>query len=272
MTTMLDAALEYAARGRPAFPVKQGDKKPIGRLVPSGLHNATTDPETIKRWWGLVPDANIGLRTGISFDVLDVDGDEGLKSLVHMIAEAGCCLPSAPVVETTRRGLHYYYYQPTGLGNKRGSLKSKIDFRGDGGYVVAPPSIGANGRRYEWVISPEEQALEPAPAWLVDLLTTKSSSTASNDPSTGSSSPYGQRALESELGRVVLAPEGERNDTLNRAAFAMGQLVATGELDLDEVIDKLSVAGARAGLTDAECVMTIRSGLNAGLAKPRATR
>ena len=83
--TMLAAALAYAARGWPVFPLKPRDKVPA---IPkteggSGFYDATTDPAVIRRWWERWPDANVGLATGAAagFVVLDVDGPEGEASL-----------------------------------------------------------------------------------------------------------------------------------------------------------------------------------------------
>jgi len=80
---------------------------------------------------------------------------------------------------------------------------------------------------------------------------------------------YSRRAIEGECGKVALSPEGARNDTLNSAAFALGQLVAGGALDVDDVIDSLLVAATRAGLGDTEARRTIASGLKAGADQPR---
>ena len=103
---LLDAAIEYATRGCPVLPLLPGEKRPHGRLVPHGLKDASTDPEQIRAWWTAEPTANIGLRTGEHFDVLDVDGDEGWRSLARAVAEHGC-LSSSPVAFTPRGGAHY---------------------------------------------------------------------------------------------------------------------------------------------------------------------
>jgi hypothetical protein len=75
--------------------------------------------------------------------------------------------------------------------------------------------------------------------------------------------------LEAECGRLALAPEGQRNHTLNAAAFALGQLVASGALSADEVIVSLVEVARRIGLRDTEIERTVESGLNAGLRSPR---
>ena len=80
---------------------------------------------------------------------------------------------------------------------------------------------------------------------------------------------YGRAALEREVARVALAPVGERNNALNRAAFSLGQLVAGGELQEAEVVGALSGIAKLKGLTDSEIVASIRSGLEAGKGDPR---
>jgi hypothetical protein len=141
-----DLALDYAARGWPVFPLEPGGKPPCGRLVPHGLKEATTDPEQINRWWTTEPDANIGLRTGDVFDVLDIDGPDALASL-EAIMPLAVDPDEDPVIigptVKTPRGWHIYM-APTGRGNTTnlGGLAG-VDWRGKGGYVVAPGSVKA---------------------------------------------------------------------------------------------------------------------------------
>lgn len=143
----LGAALAYAAWGWPVFPCRPGGKTPLiardagGR----GLHDATTDADQIKAWWGRTPTANVGLATGQRFDVIDVD-PAGLKSWAdirsHLLFHTS---RQAPVdihgQVSTPRGGHHIYLEPLGLGS--GNLADHaagLDFRGRGGYVLAPPS------------------------------------------------------------------------------------------------------------------------------------
>jgi len=82
-------------------------------------------------------------------------------------------------------------------------------------------------------------------------------------------SAYAKRALESEVGRVALAANGQRNHVLNRGAFALGQLVGVGALDVDEAVGALLTAARGAGLEEREARKTIASGLWSGAARPR---
>jgi hypothetical protein len=264
---MTDAAQAYAARDWPVFPCEARGKRPEGRLVPHGLKDASTNPEQIARWWTAAPEANIGLVTGIAFDVLDVDGFEGWRSLARMVDEFGT-LASSPVSMTPNGGAHYFFL-PTGQRNRAG-FRPNLDWRGAAGYIVAPPSVGANGTPYEWAVDPDEQPLEPAPSWLVGLLTERKVASAPKAvaPSTRSTR-YGRAALESEVGRLLLSAEGQRNDALNASAFALGQLIARRDLDVDDVIDALLLAAERIGLGVREARATIASGLKSGAACPR---
>jgi hypothetical protein len=250
------------------LPCEPRGKRPLGRLVVHGLNQATTDPATIEKWWKAEPEANIGLVTGIKFDALDVDGPEGWASLARIVDSSNGCLPSGPVSITPGGGAHYLY-APTGKGNRAG-LAVHLDWRGSGGYILAAPSIHPSGGLYEWVIGPDEAPLKPAPASLIELLTKPASSVLTiAQRLERPSDAYGRRALEAEVGRVVMAPVGVRNDALNRAAHSLGQLVGGGSLDLPTVIPALERAGLGAGLEYQEVRATIKSGLGAGMLSPR---
>jgi hypothetical protein len=109
---------------------------------------ATTDPAMVGEWWRRWPQANLGLVTGQRFDVLDVDGEPGLKALRAVLSIAPT-EHAGPVARTGGGGWHLLY-APTGLGN-RVRLLPGVDWRGRGGLIVAPPSQHASGHRYTWV-------------------------------------------------------------------------------------------------------------------------
>lgn len=281
-TTMLDADLAYAARGWPVFPVAARGKLP---LIPSahkpgeppcagecgrdghGFNDATTDPERIAEWRRRWPEANTGLRTGVAFDAVDIDGPEGLAALNDYRADRP--ITWGPEAQTGGDGWHLLH-QPSGAGN-RAAMLPKVDYRGVGGYIVAPPSIHPSGRPYRWTQAGPETPLEPLPDWLVELVLPPIAPGAA--PTAGKirtlPSAYGRRALEAELGRVAMANEGDRNTQLNRSAFALGQLVAAGVLTADLVVGSLVEAASRAGLSGREVEKTIASGLRNGMRQPR---
>jgi len=129
-------------------------KHPIARLVPHGLSQATTDPDTIRRWWTVEPYANIGGRTGEIFDLLDVDGARGAANLQELITRLGGMPTFLGVARSGRPegGMHTYTV-PGGHKALHGGKTSPpgIDVKGRGGYAVLPPSLHISGRRYEWV-------------------------------------------------------------------------------------------------------------------------
>lgn len=142
---LLAAALWYAGQGMPVFPCIPGGKRPATR---HGLHDATTDLDQVRRWWTQTPAANIGLPTGHRFDVIDIDGPEGYRSLADLKRVRRFPERWWGRVLTPRGGMHVYIHA-TGAGN-RAAMVPGIDYRGQGGYVLAPPSRRADGARWEW--------------------------------------------------------------------------------------------------------------------------
>lgn len=127
------AATWYAKNGIPIFPCKPGQKQPATR---HGFKDATTNLNQINTWWTSMPQANIGLPTGHLFDVVDVD-DLTQNEHVHDYMKNGS-LATPILIAYTPRGIHYYI-PPTGNGNATNLLPG-VDYRGHGGYVLAPPS------------------------------------------------------------------------------------------------------------------------------------
>lgn len=175
--TMLDASLEYAARGWPVFPIYETDGESCAcgdpgcsdqgkhPRNPNGLNGATTDSGAICYWWKHWPEANIGVATGpAGLLVLDVD-DGGEASL-----ESQPTLPDAPETVTGSGGRHILFERPTGAKFKSLSrFKPGLDSRADGGYIVAPPSTHKSGQRYEWRdgYGLPDKTPPQAPGWLI---------------------------------------------------------------------------------------------------------
>lgn len=175
--TALAAALWYAEHGMPVFPIAAGGKVPA---IPSphpkgsperreckgecgkdghGCKDATTDPARIQAWWGRHPDANIGLATGFLFDVVDIDGALGQKSRAERWDDTFGRIDDdafAKVLTPSPGGMHLYV-PPTGDGNSAGIIPG-VDYRGVGGYVVAPPSVTPTGS-YRFLGAPRLDAL-----------------------------------------------------------------------------------------------------------------
>jgi hypothetical protein len=271
------AALHYAQRGWPVFPLTPGEKNPLGRLVIHGCKDATCDLFQVADWWLTEPEANIGLPTGTHFDVLDVDSPEALDALGRAGPLDGPDV-EGPTVATPR--VWHVYVAPTGHGNKAGlGGIEHVDWRGLGGYVVAPPSRKADGTCWEWMTGTPldlgpDTPIVPAPPWVLDLFDRRSDvSTPGVVEWTGTDNrtrAFGRRALEAECWRVANAPEGTRNDALNRAGFNLFQLCAGGVLDVDVVTDQLLAAARCARLSEHEARRTLASAARAGAAQPRS--
>lgn len=159
---MLSAALEYARRGTPVFPCNP-NKSPA---TPNGFYDATADEGLIRVLWADRPDMLIGLRTGepsVVF-VLDVDGHEGQETLAALEAENET-LPETYEVSTRSGGRHLYFRYPgVRVKSTNGVIGPKLDVKGDGGYVIAPPSPGYA------VASGDLDGPAEAPGWLVEIV------------------------------------------------------------------------------------------------------
>ncbi len=269
----LTAALAYARHGIPVLPVHtpaaggrcscdRGDCDRPGKhpRLRHGLTDATTDPRRIEMWWTRWPTANVGLRTGIVMDAADIDSVEGWHGLRHLLDGA---MPVGPQVRTGGGGWHFWF-RPMGYGN-RVRLLPGVDWRGTGGYVLAPPSRHASGAAYTWIRRPGG-TLPAGPPPLRDLIA--GPGVVSTPRVVAHPDRYAAAALGAEADRVARAPVGARNDTLNRAAFALGRLVGAGLLAAGDVVRELEAAARHAGLGRAETRRTIRSGLTAGQRQP----
>lgn len=159
------AALAYAEAGLPVFPLHERSKRP---MTPRGYLDATCDRATIEQYWQICPAANIGLAVPPGWVVVDIDNQEALLQLKAEDRE----LP-ATARSTTGRGMHLYYRTDTEIRNAVGLLPG-IDLRGQGGYVVAPPSIHPSGARYRWEVPLSPGSVADAPRWLYELVSERS--------------------------------------------------------------------------------------------------
>jgi hypothetical protein len=168
MTPLGAHARVLAQKGMRIFPCLERGKEPA---ITENLRRATTDVNLISGWWQ-ARDFNIGIATGEGSGVwvLDIDGEEGEKTLRELEAEHGE-LPQT-VEAITGKGRHLYFRWPTGttIRNKQVNPNMPgIDVRGNGGYVLAPPSIHPSGRVYAWSVDSASEFAE-APEWLLDLI------------------------------------------------------------------------------------------------------
>ena len=287
MSAVLDAAQQYAANGWSVFPCHGIDARLrccCGRMdcaspgkhptLRHGLQEATHDPRQIESWWRRWPHANVAIRTGADSGlvVIDIDPPRGLESLIELERRYGR-MDRTAMARTGSGGAHLYFRHPGNmhLGNRASSvLGPGIDVRGDGGYVIAPPSRHVSGRTYHWRLEGDPA---PAPTWLIELLTVEPARPERVDVgrirTDRGVSAWASTALAGEIDRVQRADEGQRNQTLNRAAFVLGQIVAADHLDHDDVSDLLCRAGVASGLGEREVRTTVASGLTAGARRPR---
>jgi hypothetical protein len=188
----LDAALAYAERGWKVFPIwhvrdsenipcacGQGNCTQIGKhpRTPNGLLDSTDDPELIRAWWKSWPKANVGILTGEESGIVVVDedprhgGDATMKGLTDAYGQP----PDTVSTVTGGSGQHYVFKHP-GRPIQNDSLGKKLglglDIRGDGGYIIAPPSNHKSGNVYGWKsgFSPDDIDPAPLPPWLLSMM------------------------------------------------------------------------------------------------------
>jgi hypothetical protein len=258
--TLLEHALAYANLGWSLVPCPLQTKYPA---IAWKIYQETKADTAQLKLWFREPFTNIALVTGEISGVIVLDIDGALDKTV----------PITPTVRTGSGGLHLYFRHP-GFRTKNWVAKLPgIDFRGDGGLVVLPPSKHPNGTYYTWLTSPFGTPLATAPTWLLAMITPMQEaaprSLSCPGPIDGDGSAYGKAALRRAISEVTTAPEHTRNDMLNNKAFALGRLVGGGELAYDVAESQLTEAAIVSGLTSREIRATIRSGLAAGAQQPK---
>lgn len=155
--TLHSAALWYASIGLKVFPLSPGTKIPFKGS--NGCLDASSNTDVINGWWDTSPDANIAIATGHLVDVVDIDGLPGQTSRAQHWADVFEQVEADQIakVMTPRQGGMHLYVPATGEGNKAGILPG-VDYRGKGGYVVAPPSVITEGHgtagRYSFLGTP----------------------------------------------------------------------------------------------------------------------
>lgn len=172
--TLKEAALWYGRLGLAVFPLRPRDKRPA---TENGCKAATTDQGQISEWWDRWPDANIGIATGsasgglvvIDLDIDEDKGKNGYEVLKEWQREHGE-LPET-VMSITGRGGYHYLYRDSAQWKNRTGLYDGVDIRGEGGYIVAPPSIHPNGRKYEWEQDPMIYTIASVDDNIVNFLT-----------------------------------------------------------------------------------------------------
>ena len=242
-----------------------------------------------------------GLDCGSSgIVVIDCDcraSGDGETEFRALCSELGIDLVDVPHVTTPSGGRHFYFRQPTGqlIKNSAGALASDVDVRGDGGFVVAAGAHRLDGRGYtpahpasldDFIQTVARGELPDLPSALVNRIADSARAkppalfdaavTHGVKPRVINDALWAGIRPQWDIGqacaRVITAPEGTRNDTLNREAFTAGLRVAAGDLDAEEALVALADAACVAGLSDDEIAKTITASLQRGNASaaPRA--
>lgn len=221
----LAAALQYAHYHWSVIPIRARDKRPLTKWLEYQQRLATKNE--IKAWYQRWTTANVGIVTGAisGLVVLDIDPRHGGEQSLAQWEAAHGPLPASVEARTGGGGRHVYFKHPGSIVHNRVGIVPGIDLRGDGGCVVAPPSIHRSGNAYAWVSGhePDKIAAAELPEWLLGLLR--------GDAKNPGHSLEHWRQLVTEG-----VAEGMRNNTI---ASLSGHLFWHG-IDADVVIELLS--------------------------------
>ena len=266
--TLVDAAISM---GGPVFPC-DAQKRP---LTPHGFKDASADPDIIRRMFSNSAAVMIGMPTGEAtrYVVVDVDVKDGAQGAAWLDANSHR-MPQTRTIRTGSGGLHLYFIWPGyKIRNSASKIAPGIDVRGDGGYVIVPPSIG-------YAIADNAEPAE-IPEWLIPALVPPSRVVAPTTAAPTQSLPaprhdggtaYGRAALDMECDNIRRAGNGSKHDALNKAAFSIGGLVAAGELLEGEALAALGDAlnAIRSACKDFRHAQnTLATAFRDGMGRPR---
>lgn len=242
-----NAALDYLSHGWSVIPVAPHAKRPL--IMWLDFQQRLPTEREIDSWFRRWPMANVGIVTGAQSGliVLDIDPEHGgVESLAALERRHGA-LPATIEAVTGGGGRHIYFAHPGGILHNRVAIESGIDLRGDGGFVVAPPSTHPSGARYRWVagLGPHDALLAGMPDWLNQRL-------GADRGRAGHPLSHWRRLVSEGVG------EGERNDAI---ASLVGHLLWHG-VDPFVALDFLLCWNAmrcRPPLPEDEVVRTVES-------------
>ena len=249
MTPLGEAALKLGAKGLRVFPCWPRRKEPA---IKDNLRLAAVDEAIIRRFWGERGQYNIGVATGRASGiwVLDVDADHGGEQTLRELEAKHSVLPPTVEVVTGGDGRHLYWRWPDGVDVRNAQVRDDlpgVDWRGEGGYVLSPPSIHPSGRAYAWSVDSASE-FAAAPEWLLDIVTGRKRAFAGQggDESAGAEDDGEPRATPSEVWRGLLDQdhEGSRRE----AAIAR-----VGGLLLRRYVDPFATLGLCHALNEARC-------------------
>lgn len=319
-SSTMDAAMRYAGLGIAVFPLRPKTKQPYGRTT--GFKGASADDDLARRRWSgqgalplmpieklrekypkkpdawllrpvlATPSANVAIATGApaGFWVLDEDGAEASAWLAEREAEHGP-LPDT-VEQLTARGRHRCFAwndaaAAADISNRSRLVGAPLDVRGEGGYIVAAPSIHPGDEKkgvppgfvYRWRPghAPWEIGFAPAPEWLIALVKpVEAPAPVVATPHVrveGRASAYGEAALDRAVATIQSAQVGSRDSTLYSASCSIGRLVAGGEIDAAYAQGALEGAGrvhVPSAMTEAQLVRQVERALAFGAMNPKS--
>jgi len=281
------AALRYAAAGWPVFllgrakrplancrvcanaHLAQHDREACRCLTCHGFYAATRDPHAIMTMLALHPSGLLAIRTGApsGLVVVDVDPAHGGTAGLAQLTTDGLAPPTR-FVRTGSGGLHLYYRHPgphTAILNSAGRIGSGIDVRGDGGYVVAPPSVHPNTRRpYAWAAETAE-VHEMAPALVAALTQARPELVPSQTTIAVSQTSAGAISQPDKLAAILLdrvrtSSPGRRRSTLYGCARGFARIVAAGAISPADAQAALLEVGMAVGQTERSALAAIHGG------------
>lgn len=196
----MKAALDYGRLGWSVIPIEPRGKRPLIRW--QVYQHRHPDATEVADWYRHWPDANIAIVTGVvsGLVVLDLDPRHGVDASLQELERKHGPIDETVEARTGGGGRHLYFAHPGEILHNRVGIAPGVDLRGDGGYVVAPPSVHASGEPYRWERSPDVCRLAPLPGWLSEASEVQSRR--------GHPLTYWRRLLREGVG------EGERNNTI----------------------------------------------------------
>lgn len=244
-----DAAKSYVNAGLSVIPIKPRSKEALINWRP--YQSRLPSMDQVETWWDQWPGAGVAIICGrvSGVVVLDVDIEQELGPDFP--------IPPTPMVTTGSGGRHYYFRAPADLSriptaNLRSHCNLEGEIRGDGAYVLAPPSIHPNGERYSWEIPIDEVDLAEPPDWILKLIRRNSKVSSSPQPEqAGASIDIDQLPISPkwrEIIRTGAVPAEYRNtdggpDRSRRDGAVIGTLLRAGvdEANIKTIFHKFPV-------------------------------
>ncbi len=258
MPELADAARSLASAGVPVFPCEPDGKRPLTRR---GFLDASSDRVQIASWWSRTPDANIGVPTGATSGVVvvdvDVHGPVDGRAAWRRASEAGLVDGAGLLVRTPTGGAHAYFPATPGVQQRSWQAATAgIDFRGDGGYIIAPPSrriIDGETEHYRVIDVAIDTVGGVDAARLREFL----------DPHPAGPTRTGTEPASVDAERLAAWVAGRGEGERNRSLFWAACRLAENGTPPTDALDALAAAAGQAGLSEREIATTVRSAYRA---------